>query len=159
MTIRVEVGLWMIALALGTTAFVMTARSYDVATVVDTPLIARATVPRDVRAAMRHAAEAIAGDPFRLDREPASIAFDPTRPATQSAAPAAPPKPTLAVRAVVGGPPWEALVDGIPGRSGSSRVRAGDRIAELIFVTINKDLVIVQGMDTTWRLGVARSWQ
>ncbi len=109
---------------------------------------------------LREAASAlVAKDPFRFDRHPASVPF---RTDLQGAAPPPPPKPprpALALSGIVGGPPWEALVDGIPGRDGAVLVRKGDVIGELRVRSVGPDSVVIQGADTTWRLGVRKPWQ
>ena len=110
-------------------------------------------------AALAAASEAIvARDPFRLDRKPSDVAYSP---GMESAPPSPPkpPRPALAVVGIVGGPPWEALVEGIPGRQGSVLVRRGDTLSGLRVRSITKDIVRISGMDTTWTLPVRRAWQ
>jgi hypothetical protein len=96
-------------------------------------------------------------DPFRFEHRPASVPFA-LRAETLS--PVAPPvpRPKLAVVGIIGGPPWEAIVDGIPGRDGSVVVRQGDIAGPLQFISVKRDTVVVRGADTTWRLTLRRSW-
>jgi hypothetical protein len=97
-------------------------------------------------------------DPFRLERKPSGVAYTPA--AEGAPPPVAPPaRPALAVVGIVGGPPWEALLDGVPGRQGSALVRRGDTLSGLRIRSITKDTVKVTGMDTTWILSVRRAWQ
>lgn len=97
-------------------------------------------------------------DPFRLERKPSGVAYSP---ALEGAPPPPPrpPRPALAVSGILGGPPWEALLEGIPGREGSALVRRGDTLGGLRVRSITKDTVRITGMDTTWTLTVRRAWQ
>lgn len=100
----------------------------------------------------------VARDPFRLERRPSPVPYSP---ALESAPPPPPrpPRPALAVAGIVGGPPWEALLDGVPGRQGSVLVRGGDTLGGLRVRSVTKDNVRITGMDTTWVLTVRRVWQ
>jgi len=99
-------------------------------------------------------------DPFRVDHQPSSVAY---RPALEGVAPPPPvpkpPKPRLLLAGIIGGPPWEALLDSVPGRDGSVLVRKGDTLGGLRVRSIGRDTVIVQGVDSTWRLIVRQPWQ
>jgi hypothetical protein len=101
------------------------------------------------------AARAVAvSDPFRLDRHPASVAY---RPDLEGVAPPPkPPKPALALAGLVG---EAALIDGVPGRSGTAIVRAGDTLGGLRIRRIGRDTVLISGADTTWRLTLRHAWQ
>jgi hypothetical protein len=93
-------------------------------------------------------------DPFRLDRRPASVAY---RPELEGVVPPPkPPKPALVLEGLVGS---TALLDGVPGRSGTAIVHAGDTLGGLRVKHIGRDTVIVSGADTIWRLTVRRTWQ
>ena len=97
-------------------------------------------------------------DPFRLDRKPAAVAYGaPDTTAVHAAGPAAPPRPPLVLVGIVG-PPWHALVDGIPGHDGSTVIRAGQNVAGLRAGAITATTATITGMDTTWRLTVKRTW-
>lgn len=100
----------------------------------------------------------VARDPFRFERRPSGVAYSP---ALEGAPPPPPrpPRPALAVTGIVGGPPWEALMEGIPGREGSTLVRRGDTLGGLRVGSITKDTVRISGMDTTWTLPLRRAWQ
>ncbi len=104
-----------------------------------------------------------AHDPFRPDHHPASVAYRPDL--SSEGAPSAPPpppkppKPRLTVAGIVGGPPWSALLDSVPGRDGSVLVRKGDTLGGLRVRSVGRDTVIVQGADTVWKLIVRRPWQ
>jgi hypothetical protein len=62
------------------------------------------------------------------------------------------------LRGIIGGPPWSAILEGIPGREGSVVLRRGDTIAALRVRAVRRDTVVVEGADTTWRLTVKRTW-
>jgi hypothetical protein len=107
------------------------------------------------------AAHIAAHDPFRLDHHPASVPYRPGLDGVAAVAPL-PPKPTkphLAVAGILGGPPWTALLDSVPGRDGSVLVRKGDTLGGLRIRSVGRDTVIVQGIDTLWNLVIKRPWQ
>ncbi len=98
-------------------------------------------------------------NPFRMTRRPAPISYDPLRLA-QPAAPAVP-KPTLALVGIVwgrGAPPT-ALLDGVPGAGAPRVLVAGDTVAGLRIKSIQRDRVIVVGLDTVWTLTVREPWR
>ena len=109
------------------------------------------------------AAYIAAHDPFRPDHHPAAVAYRPELGSggEGSAPPPAPKpsKPRLAIAGIVGGPPWTALLDSVPGHDGSVLVRKGDTLSGLRIRSIGRDTVIVQGADTMWKLIVKRPWQ
>ncbi len=99
-------------------------------------------------------------DPFRPDRRQAPLPYSPLADGMPAPPPSppAPPKPALVLRGTIGGPRWEALIEGIPGRQGSTLVRHGDTLGGLKIRRISRDTVVVRGMDTTWTLTVKRTW-
>jgi hypothetical protein len=105
----------------------------------------------------QHAAMVIDNDVFRLANQPSAIPFllaPPPfldRPAT-----AKPAHPVLTLRAIMGGPPWIAVVDGLPGQASSTSVRAGDSFEKLVVRSVGRDTVVVQAPDTTWKLTISR---
>lgn len=158
---RVELGLWIVALSL---AMVAVVRARRVGTIrpgnvsqsaLPTP---RADTPEPPELLLAAAEVVVAKDPFRLERRPSPVSYSPT---TESAPapPPRPPRPALAVTGIVGGPPWEALLEGLPGRQGSVLVRRGDTVSGLRIRSITRDTVRISGMDTTWKLAVRRAWQ
>ena len=97
-------------------------------------------------------------DPFRLDRKPATVAYGaPDTVAARAAAQAAAPRPPLVLVGIVG-PPWRALLDGIPGHDGSTVLHPGQTVAGLRIAAITATTTTVMGMDTTWHLTVKRTW-
>jgi hypothetical protein len=109
----------------------------------------------------RKAAFIASHDPFRPDHRPASVAYRPELEGDGAAAPPPPkpPKPRLALAGIVGGPPWTALLDSVPGREGTVLVRKGDTLNGLKVRSVGRDTVVVQGADTVWKLLLKRPWQ
>jgi hypothetical protein len=101
----------------------------------------------------------VASDPFRLERRPSSVAYG-SQPEGAPVAPPQPkpPKPGLALAGVVGGPPWVALLDGVPGKSGSVLVHAGDTLAGLRVRSLGPNGITITGFDTTWKLTLKKPW-
>jgi hypothetical protein len=94
-------------------------------------------------------------DPFRLSRMPATVPF--TR-AGPSGIPAATPtfRPTLVLKGIVGGPPWQAVIDGLPGQPAGTVVKAGSVFDKLTVRSVTRDTVVVQSPDSTWRLTLTK---
>jgi len=99
----------------------------------------------------------VSNDPFRLANAPASVRYDPKSDGVAAAPAAAPPvRPNLMLKAIVGGPPWQAVVDGIPGQPAGTIIRAGATFDKLIARAVTRDSVVIQGPDTTWVLSFRR---
>ena len=166
---RIEALLWVLALALVLLGWTRWRRAEPDAQAPPGALAATppepARVPRERLAA---AARSVAGgNPFRLDRVPAPIGYDqPPVPGMPGAFPGAPPpyqppppmRPQLLVSGIVG-PPWQALLEGVPGREGAVVVRRGDVLGDLRVRDITQTTVVVASPDTTWRLTVRNPWQ
>jgi len=99
----------------------------------------------------------VARDPFRADRRPAVIAYDPARGAAPL--PDGPPKPQLALTGVVWGEVPEAVIEGLPTAPGPRVVRAGDVVGGVTVKRIEQARVIAVGFDTTWTLTVRQPWK
>jgi hypothetical protein len=99
---------------------------------------------------------AAARNPFRLDRSPAPVMA--TTSVELASAPPPPVRPPLAVSGLVG-PPWAAVLEGVPGREEGAVVRGGEQLGELTVRSVSATTVVVVGPDTTWRLTMRRSWQ
>jgi hypothetical protein len=115
-----------------------------------------ARVPAGVLAAAGEAARR--GDPFRLDRAPAPVRFGAPPAPAPGMAPPPPPRAPLTLAGVVG-PPWQALIEGMPGHAGAVVVRAGDRVEDLRILSVTREQAVVRGTDTTWRLTLKRPVQ
>lgn len=98
-------------------------------------------------------------DPFRLANAPASVRFNPNNENVGGGpvvAAAPPVRPNMTLKAIVGGPPWQAIVDGIPGQPQGTVVRAGNAFDKLVARAVTRDSVVIQGPDTTWVLSFRR---
>jgi hypothetical protein len=117
-------------------------------------------VADSLEAMLAHAEDVtVTNDPFRLANAPASVRYNPTSDnvANGSVANVAPPlRPTMTLKAIVGGPPWQAIVDGIPGQPQGTLVRAGNAFDRLTARAVTRDSVVIQGPDTTWVLSFRR---
>jgi hypothetical protein len=97
---------------------------------------------------LREAADSVAAsDPFRLDRHPSAPPID--QPAIAAATA---PSLQLELSGVMGGPPWRAILSGIPGREGGVVVRAGDTLGGIRIRTIKRDTVVIHAGDSTMTL-------
>jgi hypothetical protein len=103
-------------------------------------------------------AELVGQDPFRLARTPSRARYALTDSASVMTTPIAPhdPRPSMTLKAIAGGPPWHALIDGLPGKSRATLVGSGAVIDKLVVRAIARDSVVVHGPDTTWVLRFAR---
>ena len=97
-------------------------------------------------------------DPFRAARRPADVAYDPLRAASPAASEAAP-KPTLVLSGIVWGAVPEAVLEGLPGIDGSRLIHERDLVAGLLVKRIERNRVVIAGMDTVWTLTVREPWR
>lgn len=90
-------------------------------------------------------AGALRHSPFRLagTEVPPAVVVAPPTPAAGSA-------PSIVVKAIVGGPPWQAVIQGLPGTTEERVVRAGDRVSEISILTIASESVVLRWNDSTW---------
>jgi hypothetical protein len=95
----------------------------------------------------------VANDPFRLSNSPPEVRYDPAADGAQtSTIAAAQPRPALVLKAIVGGPPWQAVIDGIPGQPPGTIVRTGSKFEHLTVHAVTRDSVVIRGIDTSWVL-------
>lgn len=164
---RMEALLWTLALAVALLGWTRWRRAEPAARAPASALWAAPPAPRRVAAdRLAEAARAVAGgNPFRLDRAPAPLGFN--QPGTGMPGmgmvpppfvPPPPPRPQLFVSGIVG-PPWQAMLEGVPGREGAVVVRQGDVLGDLRVREITESAVVVASPDTTWRLAVRKPWQ
>jgi hypothetical protein len=96
-----------------------------------------------------------AQNPFRIGRTPSDVRFDPMEPVPMNAESTDSviiSRPALILVGILGGPPWNALVDGIPEHHGSVLLRLGEQAGGIRFDQIRGDTVVLAGHDTTWTL-------
>jgi hypothetical protein len=102
----------------------------------------------------------VTNDPFRLSNTPPEVHYDPVNEAAMAARGGAfvppPVRPQFVLRAIVGGPPWHAVVDGIPGQPPGTLVRPGAQFDKVTVRSVTRDSVVVRGPDTTWVLRFGR---
>lgn len=160
---RLELALWGLALVAATLGFQGWTRA----------LPSHATTAAESRAAppgpQPFAGEALAAaavvtaekNPFRLDRRPPDLTYQPESEGVPMPLSEQPPpfRPPLALAGVLGGPPWEAVIEGVPGREAGVLVRRGDELGELRVTTVGPERVVIRGADTTWVLTLKRPWQ
>jgi hypothetical protein len=96
---------------------------------------------------------------FRAARSPTSMHYSevPVRPAPTQV-PQRPPKPTIALAGIVGGPIAAVVLEGLPGLEGARVLTAGDSAAGIRVLRITRSLVTLRGFDTVWNLGVRQPW-
>lgn len=93
-------------------------------------------------------------DPFRASRAPSRVELlDGEAPPPTSEVSV---RPILRLVGIVGGPPWSALLEGIPGRDGTTLVAANDTTGGLLISAVDSVQVRVVGRDTSWVLTLAR---
>ena len=102
-------------------------------------------------------ANLVARDPFRADRSPAMVPFNPL-PAEQAYVEPPPPKPAISVSGIVWGAEPSAVIEGLPGIEGGQLMRVGDAVAGITLKRITESRVTLTGMDTTWTLSVRKPW-
>jgi len=98
-------------------------------------------------------------DVFRADRHATTVSYDPSQLAVAAAVQASPPKPALALVGLATGNHPIAVLEGLPGADGPRVVRVGDVVGGLRITGIEKDRVLVIGMDTTWVLKMREPWK
>jgi hypothetical protein len=161
--IRVELALWVVAGAAGVHAMVAARRSSIPETGTGSPVPPVAPMPAEAPAdsLLAWADSVTSRNPFRLSRQPsATDGMSQIDDPSAAYRPPQPPRPALALHGLVGsGGRWEAVLAGVPGRAGAVLARAGDTLGELRVRQVGPDIVVVQGMDTTWKLTLRRAWQ
>lgn len=94
-------------------------------------------------------------DPFRAERHPASVAFSMTPIGiTAMPIPAGPPL-RIALRGTIGGPPWRAILSGIPGHDGTVLLSPGDSLGGILVRRVTRDSAVVRVKDSTWAVAIA----
>ncbi|MCG8468066.1 MAG: hypothetical protein MJB57_07620 [Gemmatimonadetes bacterium] len=93
-----------------------------------------------------------ARNPFRLDRRPSGVPFDPSG-AYPPPPPPPPAKPTLELAGVVSGAVPAVIVEGLPGREDGVVLKLGEAFAGVTFDRLHGDSAVLRGLDTAWVLG------
>ena len=158
LTQRTEMGIWMVsAVLIAATGFRVHSEAHTAgaSAVVSSSVHSTAAAPsrEEITKAVD---EVVDGNIFQRERESSPPEQVVKQLAPEPPRPPAPPKPQLQLRGVVGGPPWDAVLDGVPGRQAGVVVRLGEHIAGLGIVALKPDTVVVAGFDTTWTLTIRR---
>ena len=155
-----EVALWTVSVATvaGAMRELRSPASNVTPVALSAPSVSVDMVPPD-EAEFAHAAELItASDPFRVQRRPAAVRFLVDTVATPAQSPSITPT-TLALAGIIGGPPWEALVEGLPNRDGATLVKRGDVFGSIKIVRVTRDSVVIVMPDSLRTLGLKRVWK
>jgi hypothetical protein len=99
----------------------------------------------------------VSNDPFRLANHASTVRYDPSSDHEAAGVGGAgatipAPHPVLVLKAIAGGPPWQAVIDGIPGQSPGTVAQPGMRFDKLTVRVVTRDSVVIQGTDTIWVL-------
>ena len=112
---------------------------------------------------IRAAADAlIENDPFRISNTPPMRASSARTVAASTSAPPRPPalaqtaRVSVVLKAITGGPPWRAVLGGVPGRVGDQVLEPGARFADMELRSISRDSVAIATADSSWWLGLPR---
>lgn len=101
--------------------------------------------------------EIVTSDPFRLDHAaPPLVSTQPSLviPTPAPSIPARPATPILT--ALLGGPPWRAVLEGVAGSDVPVVVSGGMRVGPFVVVTVGPIGVQLTAGDTTWNLRLRR---
>jgi hypothetical protein len=124
-----------------------------------TPAIAAPGAAVDTAQLAADAASLRDRDPFRSDRKPADLRFNPWEPVQPVIQGPRPAKPALVLVGIVGGPPWTALIEGIPQRETGILLRVGEEIGSIRLEDVRADTARLSGFDTSWVLTQRRPWR
>jgi hypothetical protein len=91
-------------------------------------------------------------NPFRFDRRPALVRYDPWQPPTMIATAQVASRPIPVVTGILGGPPWLAVVEGLPGEEAGVVLGIGDKLSGYTVRAIRGDTVVIATEDTVFRL-------
>lgn len=103
------------------------------------------------------AAYIVANDPFRLERKPSLVAFSVTQTGVLPPPMVQQPAVQIALRGTIGGPPWHAIISGIPGHDGTIVVASGDTIGGVAIKDVSQSGVTVRVRDSSWTVNLSGS--
>ncbi len=100
-------------------------------------------------------------NPFRLTRRPSLVAFGTAAQEVEvvpevTETPVF--RPQLRLGGILGGPPWSAIIEGIPGREPGILLMPDEEYEGYRLEEVRPDTVIVSAPDTTYTLVIARPW-
>jgi hypothetical protein len=94
-------------------------------------------------------------DPFRVDHRAPPMRYT-GAPTSSLPIAAAEVIPRMTIRAIAGGPPWHALIDGLPGETHPMLVQPGTIVEKLTVGRITRDTVVIHDAATMGVLTFAR---
>ena len=103
------------------------------------------------------ASRVVTHDPFRMERKPANVAFSITPNGGVGVPVPSGPPVRIALQGTIGGPPWRAIVSGIPGHDGTIIVSSGDTLGGVTIRRVDRDGVTVRVKDSTWTVTLAKA--
>ena len=98
---------------------------------------------------------ALAASPFTLGSIATAVEAHPA--AAELPSPPARELPPVRLKALVGGPPWRAVLSDVPGAGRDLVVRSGDRFGDLVVAAIDRNAVVLLFGDTTWTVRLERT--
>lgn len=99
----------------------------------------------------------VAHDPFRLERKPALVAYSVTQPGAALPPVVQQPAIQIALHGTIGGPPWRAIISGVPGHDGTIVVAPGDTLGGVTIKNVTRDGVTVRVRDSSWTVNLSGS--
>ena len=103
--------------------------------------------------------QVIARTPFRAARSPAVRPYDLNHGAVEVVEAPQVSRPRLTLAGIVWEPEPVAIIEGLPGGDGGRVVRRGEVVGGLKLKRIERNRVVITGLDTTWNLSVKEPWQ
>ncbi len=103
--------------------------------------------------------QVIARTPFRASRSPAARPYDLDRGTVEVVEAPPVPRPRLTLAGIVWEPEPLAIIEGLPGAEGGKVLRRGEVVGGLKLKRIERNRVVITGLDTTWNLSVKEPWQ
>lgn len=114
----------------------------------------------DIQSVRRAAVELRNRNPFRMERRPTSVRFGSAEVAqVAEVVEVHDHRPNLVLSGIIGGPPWIALIEGIPGREIGVALVQGEEVNGIRLERLQGDTAILSGLDTTWVLMPKQVWQ
>jgi len=102
-------------------------------------------------------AQTVAHDVFRVERKPATVAYSLAPGGFIAPAMPAAPVVRISLQGTIGGPPWSAIISGIPGHDGTVVMSTGDTLGGVAIRHVGRDNVTVRVKDSTWTVTLGRA--
>jgi hypothetical protein len=166
MTIRqmAPASLWLLSFALGGAAFRGGAMSLRTDPAPIATVGAGPGVPAlpDRELLQQHADSLRQRNPFRLERAPTSQPYG--APEVAEVSPVTiesevQQRPAPSVGGIVGGPPWKALIEGLPGQEAGVLLAVGEEWNGFRVEWVRRDSVMLVTPDTTLILALKQAWR